>query len=335
MTVVRRSSGGVEAPSLPASSKKEMSDPQSQPPLVLIASAGEWVGRSLENVLESNGYTVLRLESGRRALELARRVRPNALLIDDSLSDIAGIDVCRALRDDPLFDHATPVILMSAVQQASRARVAAYEAGVWDYCSLPLDVETLLAKLATFIRAGREIESGRSKALVDRSTGLYSSYGLQQMVEQLGAHAVRKSEPMACVVLSPSMDLPEGGSPTTEQSLEALTEMTDLCRSSSRRSDVIGYLGDSRVAILAPDTDLAGIQRLIDRLQAALARLVTKTRTGRRSQALRAGYCAVSDLAAAKLDAGEIVRRAETALDHAPRGRFDVAAVNFDEVLTS
>jgi PleD family two-component response regulator len=316
-------------------SKKEMMEAENQPPLVLIASAGEWVGRSLENVLESNGYSVLRLESGRRVLELARRVRPNALLIDDSLTDITGVDVCRALRDDPLFDHATPIFMMSAAHHATNVRAAAYEAGAWDYCSLPLDVETLLSKLNTFIRAAREIDNARSRALVDRLTGLYTSYGLQQVSEQLGAHAVRKSEPMACVVIAPLVDVPEGGAPTSEQAMEALAEMTDLCRAYSRRSDVIGYLGDSRVAILAPDTDLAGIQRLIDRLQDALSGLMAKSRTaGRRSSTLRAGYCAVPNLAESKLDPNEIVRRAQTALDHAPRGLAN-GAINFDEVLAS
>src|SRR5262245_10564630 len=65
-------------------SQAPMSESPDQAPLVLIASGGEWVGRSLENVFESNGYTVLRIESGRRALELARRTNPDALLLDDS-----------------------------------------------------------------------------------------------------------------------------------------------------------------------------------------------------------------------------------------------------------
>src|SRR5438876_9306555 len=104
-----------------------MNETYTQPRLVLIASEGEWLGRSLENVLESNGYSVLRVESGRRALELSRRTKPDAILLDDSLPDISGVDVCRALRDDPLFSHATPIFLMAAVQHASRVRTAAYE----------------------------------------------------------------------------------------------------------------------------------------------------------------------------------------------------------------
>src|SRR6478736_325845 len=118
-----------------------MTESQSQAALVLIASGGEWVGRSLENVLESNGYTVLRVESGRRALELARRTNPDAILLDDSLADIGAVEVCKALRDDPLFNRATPIFITAAAAQATRAKTAAYAAGVWDYCTLPVDVE--------------------------------------------------------------------------------------------------------------------------------------------------------------------------------------------------
>jgi diguanylate cyclase (GGDEF)-like protein len=311
-----------------------MIESQSQAALVLIASGGEWVGRSLENVLESNGYTVLRVESGRRALEIARRTNPDAVLLDDSLPDIGAVDVCRALRDDPLFNHSTPIIITAAAQQASRVRTAAYSAGAWDYCTLPVDVETLLAKLGTFVRARHEIETVRSKALFDRMTGLYTEYGLQHWVEQLGARALRKREAIACVVVAPDTADAPGAAYTPEQAPEALAEITDVCRAQARRSDILGYLGGSRVAILAPDTDVAGVQRLIDRLQQAMEG-TGKARNGQRTSSLRAGYGAVSNLAAANIIPSELVRRAETALASASRGGFDSMAVNFDEVLPS
>ena len=251
-----------------------------------MPAEGEWVGRSLENVLESNGYTVLRVESGRRALEIARRTNPDAVLLDDSLPDIGAVDVCRALRDDPLFNHSTPIIITAAAQHASRVRAAAYAAGAWDYCTLPVDVETLLAKLGTFVRARHEIETVRSKALFDRLTGLYTEYGLQHWVEQLGARALRKREAIACVVVAPEVaDLVGGVADSAEQSTEALAEVTDVCRAQARRSDILGYLGGSRVAILAPDTDVAGVQRLIDRLQQAMGR--------RSGQSAQRAACAV------------------------------------------
>lgn len=308
-------------------------DPQTPRALVLVASQGEWVGRSLENVLESNGYSVLRVESGRRALELSRRTKPDAILLDDSLPDISGVDVCRALRDDPLFNHATPIFLMAAVQHASRVRTAAYEAGAWDYCTLPLDVETLLAKIGTFMRGAREIDESRANALVDRLTGLYSSHGVDRLLEQLSARAVRKKEPIACVVLASEM-LQDGSALTPDHATDVLAELTEVCRSSSRRSDVVGYLGDSRVAIVAPDTDVAGVLRLIDRLREGIERLNAKSRSGRSSASLRVGYYAVPNLAEANLVPADLVQRAKTALEYAPRG-LATSAVNFDDVLVN
>jgi GGDEF domain-containing protein len=256
-------------------------------------------------------------------------------LLDDSLPDIGAVDVCRALRDDPLFNHATPIFITAPAQHASRIRAAAYAGGAWDDCTLPVDVEMLLAKLGTYVRARHEIDTVRSKALFDRLTGLYTEYGLQHWVEQLGARALRKREAIACVVVAPDTT---GGDAmlTPEQSSEALAEITDVCRTVARRSDILGYLGDSRVAILAPDTDVAGVQRLIDRLQQALGQGSTKNRAaGHRTSILRAGYCAVSNLAAANLAPSELVRRAESALATAWRGGLDSAPVNFDEMLPS
>jgi hypothetical protein len=89
------------------------------------------------------------------------------------------------------------------------------------------------------------------------------------------------------------------------------------------------------VAILAPDTDAAGVQRLIERLRHALEDGAAKPRSTQRASSLRAGYCAVSNLAAANLAPRELMRRAETALAYAPRGRLDSMAVNFDEMLQS
>jgi len=286
------------------------------------------VGRSLENVLESNGYAVLRAESGRAAIELARRTSPDAVLLDDSLPDIGAVEVCRALRDDPLFNHATPTFITAAAQHASRVRTAAYTAGAWDYSTLPVDLETLVAKLATFVRARREIEVFRSRALFDVLTGLYTEQGLQQWVEQLGAHALRKREPIACIVVAP-WPLEQTGAVHWN---DALADITELCRSESRRSDILGYLGDCRVAILTPDTDPAGARSFIDRLARAADRTASGGRPDRRCSGIRAGYCAVEDLATAKLAPRELVRRAATALEHAPAER---AVVNFDEVRPS
>jgi len=71
--------------------------------LVLIASDGEWFARSLESVLELNGYAVQRSMGGSKAIESAHEFHPDAILLDDAQSDVSTVGVCRSLRDDPSF----------------------------------------------------------------------------------------------------------------------------------------------------------------------------------------------------------------------------------------
>ncbi len=142
-------------------------------PLVLLGTDSEWTGRSLESVFDSNGYAVMLCRDGHRALELARRAAPDAVIVDESLGEIGGLEICRALRDDPSFDRATPIVVTTQAPAAKTALTAAYDAGAWDFCTQPIDVETLLLKLGTFIRAKRKSEVAQEGSRVDAARGLY------------------------------------------------------------------------------------------------------------------------------------------------------------------
>ena len=282
----------------------------------------------MESVLGLNGYRVARTQAGRRALELARKISPDAIMIDESLPDIAGLEVCRALRDDPLFDHSTAVFLFASGHAAGRARSDAHLAGAWEYCTQPLHLETLVQKLAIFIRARRELGLMQSKTLFDHATGLYSAYGLQQMARQLTARATRNHEPLACMALMPDENT-SGEFDTTGRTISAPMErVINLCRDASRRSDVVGYLGDSRVAILAPVTNSAGVATFATRIRSRIA----DTNFPGPRPAVRIGFCAFDDFAATAIEPSEVLRRAEIALQHAsayaPDVSFDTIASN-------
>jgi PleD family two-component response regulator len=301
-----------------------------RPQLVLIASHGEWMGRSVESVLELNGYSVLRVDGGRRALELARGSSPDALILDTSLPEIDGIEVCRGLVDDPLFDHSTPIFMTSTAPVSNRVRLEAYEAGAWDFCAQPLDVETLLFKLRTYLRARRRAEAAQSISLIDPLTGLYSAFGLRHWAETLGARASRNHEPFACVAVSSLGSAADAR--TTKSSSARLNYLADVCRAHARKSDVIGYVGESRFAILAPDTDAPGARRLVDRLQDAIEESAPKAADVEgRHPALHAGFFAASDFSAVNVNAAEVVRRAETALQYALMGGKE-GTLSFDEL---
>ncbi|HEX6249886.1 MAG TPA: response regulator [Gemmatimonadaceae bacterium] len=302
---------------------------QEQPrPLVIVGSGGEWTGRSLEAVLELNGYTVARCHGGRRTLELARREQPAAVILDESLGELGGVEVTRALRDDPLFDHATPIVLIARAPAAAAIRAEALRAGAWDYYSPPVDIEPLLLKLRTYVRAKQEGEEKRAQQFQEHATGLYTREALQQWARQLGGRARREHEPFACVALTSGA---AAGRPQTgDEVSEAMAELANLWRSNSRRSDVMGHLAPNRLAILAPATDAGGASRLVERLNSVVVR--AREPGGPEKTVLRAGYSAVEDFAAAEIDPAELLKRAEAALDHAEATNYEKPALSFDQV---
>jgi len=302
-------------------------------PLVLLACTDEWLSRSFESVFEQHGYDVERVKTGARALRLARRMNPDVVVLEEGNGDLDALAVCAALGSDPLFDHMVPIVVTSAAPVTPETRHSAYAAGAWEYCSHPVDLEALMLKLATFQRARSEALAKRGERFIDGETGLYTEAAFERLAEQIGARAVRRHEPLACVTIS----LQENGrlaavrGGARDDQHESFATVADLCRSHSRKSDIVAHLSESRLVILAPDTDAAGAKLLVGRLRRALSqapRAATLTDTR-----LRAGYSAVSDLADSGLEPAELVRRASSALDQLPLGDPPDSSIGFGDLL--
>jgi DNA-binding response OmpR family regulator len=301
-------------------------------PLALIACSDDWMSGALESSFQQQGYVVAHTASGAQTMELALLANHDLLVLDESLVDVKAIDVCRVIRDGAQFDHSVPVVITSSTPADPRARMAAFRAGAWEYCSHPVDLEPLFIKLETFLRARSELVIARGEYFINSSTGLYTSFGLRQLAGKLGARAVRKHEAFACVAFAPQVhDHEVGSSMLWKESRAGFADFAHVFREQSRQSDVVGHVGDLRLAILAPDTDAAGARLLVARLQRELDR-ASKNKTIAGQVRLRAGYSAVSDLAASKMNVPELVHRAESALDHAPIQGDSSTIVSFDDL---
>src|SRR5438477_4488128 len=233
--------------------------PAERPPIALIACSDDWMSRALENVFQQHGYVVAHTRSGAQSLELAKLANHDLLVIDESLSDMSALDVCRSIREGARFDHSIPIVVTSPTPVNPRARIAAFSAGAWEYCSHPVDLEPVFVKLETFVRARGEISIARSEDFVNSTTGLYTSFGLRQLAGKLGARALRKHEPFACVAFAPQVhDREIGSSMLWKESPTALADLAHVFAGQSPRSTAVGNVGEWRLAFLAPDTAAEG-----------------------------------------------------------------------------
>jgi len=112
---------------------------------VLIADDQPNMRQLVRLTLETGQFEILEAPDGDAALEVARAERPDLLFLDWTMPGMAGVDVCRALRDDP--DTADIRIVMLTARSQDSDRAHAEEAGADDYITKPFSPIELLEKV--------------------------------------------------------------------------------------------------------------------------------------------------------------------------------------------
>jgi two-component system KDP operon response regulator KdpE len=118
-----------------------------RPAQILLVDDELSIQRAMAPLLRSRGYGVTVAGTGREALDLFARERPDLLILDLGLPDMNGIEVCRQVRE--LAD--TPILILSA-RGAEKDKVAALDQGADDYMTKPFGPDELMARVRAALR---------------------------------------------------------------------------------------------------------------------------------------------------------------------------------------
>jgi DNA-binding response OmpR family regulator len=118
--------------------------------MILVVEDEPRIAGIARDYLERAGWPVRTSASGREAVELARRERPELVVLDLRLPDLDGFDVARAIRRE----SAVPIIMLTArVDEADRLR--GFELGADDYIAKPFSPRELVARVTAVLRRSR------------------------------------------------------------------------------------------------------------------------------------------------------------------------------------
>jgi two-component system phosphate regulon response regulator PhoB len=106
--------------------------------------------------LSKEGYDVVCVTSGEKALEAARTDKPNLILLDLMLPGLDGLDVCKRLKADPLTAD-IPIVILTAKGEETDI-VLGLELGAEDYVTKPFNPKVLVARVRAVLRRG--VKSG-------------------------------------------------------------------------------------------------------------------------------------------------------------------------------
>jgi two-component system, OmpR family, KDP operon response regulator KdpE len=117
------------------------------PSKLLIVDDEPNILSTLAPLLRTRGYEVSTAMTGRAAIEIAEREKPDLIVLDLGLPDIDGVEVCRTMRET----MNVPIVVLSA-RGAEADKVHALDFGADDYVTKPFGSEELLARIRAALR---------------------------------------------------------------------------------------------------------------------------------------------------------------------------------------
>ena len=116
---------------------------------LLLADDEAGITALMRQYFEAAGYRVVCASSGREALERLS-CRPDLILLDISMPDVDGLEVCRRIRS-----HVSCPILFLTARIETADKVLGFQAGGDDYIVKPFDLDELGARVAAHLRRER------------------------------------------------------------------------------------------------------------------------------------------------------------------------------------
>jgi len=118
--------------------------------MILVVDDEPKIVRLARDYLEKNGFRVTTAADGQSALTIARREKPDLVILDLMLPHMDGREVCRILRRE----SDVPIIMLTALSEEID-QVTGLEIGADDYITKPFSVRALVARARALLRRTR------------------------------------------------------------------------------------------------------------------------------------------------------------------------------------
>jgi len=123
-------------------------------PNILVIDDEPQILRALKTILTARKFHVIVASRGEEGLTMAAAQPPDLVILDMSLPDMDGLEVCSRLREW----SRVPIIVLS-VRDSEHDKVAALDKGADDYLTKPFGIEELLARIRVALRHSAQVES--------------------------------------------------------------------------------------------------------------------------------------------------------------------------------
>jgi len=116
---------------------------------ILIVEDNELNMKLFRDLLEAQGYNILQTRDGMQALDLARKERPDLIVMDIQLPQVSGLEVTKWIKADDNLKHIPVVAVTAFAMKGDEEKIR--EGGCEAYVAKPISVKDFLSTIDTFL----------------------------------------------------------------------------------------------------------------------------------------------------------------------------------------
>jgi len=131
---------------------------------ILIADDEPDILEIIHYNLKSEGYEVFTAKDGDEALQKAKYIKPDLIILDIMMPKRSGVEVCEILRSQQAFED-TLIIFLTALNDEP-SQMKGFDTGADDYINKPISPKLLLSRVNALFRRSHKPEEGENGVLV-------------------------------------------------------------------------------------------------------------------------------------------------------------------------
>jgi two-component system, cell cycle response regulator len=239
--------------------------------LILVVDDSPVYRKLVETALAEKEYRVLLANSGRQALKLVSKHRPEIVITDWEMPDVTGIELCGHIRRD--HDSFTYIVLLTSHTEKEQV-IKGLAAGADDYLTKPFHSGELLARIAVGLRIvelHRQIQAKNRQleelALTDSLTGLPNRRAIAIWAERELQAAVRHCFSFWVVMVDLDHFKRINDNCGHDAGDQVLKKFSELLKANTRASNICGRVGGEEFLIALTHVDKTDVHIAIDRIR--------------------------------------------------------------------
>jgi two-component system alkaline phosphatase synthesis response regulator PhoP len=133
---------------------------EGKPKRILIADDEPDILEIVSYNLGREGYEIYTAKDGNEALDMAKQLQPDLIILDIMMPKKTGVEVCQILRAQPAFQETLIIFLTALSDEASQ--IKGLETGADDYVNKPISPKVLVSRVNALFRRLNSKDTGKS-----------------------------------------------------------------------------------------------------------------------------------------------------------------------------